>query len=197
MNNQEEVWKEPKSVKKPKLVYKTDEERKEAVKISNAKYRAKNLEKISAQQKVYKRNNKEKIDKVRKEHYKNNRPAYTKNSRLFAQRKLANNPLFRFSQKISHRIGFCFKRKDIKKATKTVEVLGCSIQEFRLHIESKFEPWMNWDNHGLYNGDFNYGWDLDHIIPARTAKTEEEVLQLNHYSNFQPLCSRVNRYVKR
>lgn len=39
---------------------------------------------------------------------------------------------------------------------------------------------MNWGNHGLYNGEFNYGWDLDHIIPISSATTKEEMIDLNH-----------------
>ena len=65
------------------------------------------------------------------------------------------------------------------------------------YIESKFENWMNWDNKGLYNGEFNYGWDVDHIIPISSAKTEEEIILLNHYSNLQPLCSKINRDIKK
>jgi len=56
---------------------------------------------------------------------------------------------------------------------------------------------MNWDNRGLYNGEPNYGWDIDHIIPSSTAKTEDELIRLNHYTNLQPLCSYFNRVVKR
>ena len=56
---------------------------------------------------------------------------------------------------------------------------------------------MNWNNHGLYNGTPNYGWDIDHIIPQSLASTEEDVVQLNHYTNLQPLCSHVNRDIKR
>ena len=55
---------------------------------------------------------------------------------------------------------------------------------------------MNWENRGLYNGELNYGWDLDHIIPICKAKTDEEVYKLNHYTNFQPLCSKINRDIK-
>lgn len=55
---------------------------------------------------------------------------------------------------------------------------------------------MNWNNRGLYNGKLNYGWDIDHIVPISTAKTEEELLKLNHYSNLQPLCSYTNRILK-
>lgn len=56
---------------------------------------------------------------------------------------------------------------------------------------------MSWDNYGKYNGEFNFGWDFDHIIPVSSAKTIEEVYKLNHYTNFQPLCSKINRDIKR
>ena len=56
---------------------------------------------------------------------------------------------------------------------------------------------MTWENRGLYNGELYYGWDIDHIIPISTAKTEEEIIKLNHYSNLQPLCSYTNRVIKR
>ena len=64
-------------------------------------------------------------------------------------------------------------------------------------MESKFENWMSWNNRGLYNGELMHGWDIDHVIPISLAKTEEELLKLNHYSNLQPLCSKINRDVKR
>ena len=38
---------------------------------------------------------------------------------------------------------------------------------------------MNWENAGK--------WHLDHIYPVSLAKDEEELLKLNHYTNFQPL----------
>lgn len=68
---------------------------------------------------------------------------------------------------------------------------------FIKYIESKFEPWMTWDNYGKYNGEENFGWDLDHIIPISVANSIKDVLNLSHYTNIQPLCSRVNRDVKR
>lgn len=75
--------------------------------------------------------------------------------------------------------------------------MGCTYLEVKNHLESKFEPWMSWENYGKYNGELNYGWDIDHIIPLSSAKTEEELLKLFHYSNLQPLCSYTNRYVKK
>ena len=59
---------------------------------------------------------------------------------------------------------------------------------------------MNWENKGNPKDKIlepNKTWDIDHIIPLSTAKTEEEVLKLNHYSNLQPLCSYYNRFIKK
>ena len=78
-----------------------------------------------------------------------------------------------------------------------MDKLGCSFEEFKIYLESKFEDWMTWKNYGKYNGELNYGWDIDHIIPLASAETEEEVLILNNYSNLQPLCSYTNRYIKK
>ena len=43
---------------------------------------------------------------------------------------------------------------------------------------------MSWDNRAE--------WHLDHIIPISFAETEEEVIILNHYTNFRPLWSNAN-----
>lgn len=36
-----------------------------------------------------------------------------------------------------------------------------------------------------------------HIIPISSATNEEELIKLNHYTNLQPLCSKVNRDIKK
>jgi 5-methylcytosine-specific restriction endonuclease McrA len=52
--------------------------------------------------------------------------------------------------------------------------------------------WMSWSNHGSYTGGYEETWQYDHIIPISEAKTYEEVIKLNHYTNFRPLCSKKN-----
>ncbi len=89
------------------------------------------------------------------------------------------------------------KYNGYSKKSKTEEILGCSFEFFKKHIESKFKEWMTWENKGLYNGEFSYGWDIDHIIPVSSAENEEELIILNHYTNLQPLCSHINRNIKR
>jgi len=43
---------------------------------------------------------------------------------------------------------------------------------------------MTWKNHGE--------WHFDHIKPISLAKTEQELIELNHYTNFQPLWAKIN-----
>lgn len=58
---------------------------------------------------------------------------------------------------------------------------------------------MSWDNYGNGCGakSYNCSWDLDHIKPTCLARKEEDIYILNHWSNFQPLCSKVNRHEKK
>lgn len=56
---------------------------------------------------------------------------------------------------------------------------------------------MDWDNYGKYNGIECFGWDIDHVVPISNAITEEDIIRLNHFTNLQPLCSKINRDIKR
>lgn len=71
-----------------------------------------------------------------------------------------------------------------KKNNRHKELLGCDYKTIRMHFESKFTKGMNWENHGL--------WHIDHIIPCFTAKTENELINLFHYTNLQPLWAKDN-----
>ena len=111
--------------------------------------------------------------------------------------RMQKDPLFKLSRNIPKLIRLSIKREGYSKKTKTYQILGCTFNQFKSYIESKFEHWMTWDNYGKYDGSIGYGWEFDHIIPVSSAKTEEELLKLNHYSNLQPLDGYVNRYIKR
>lgn len=132
-----------------------------------------------------------------KEYYKDNKEKLLIQNKNNFYNKLKNDISFRLKHNISVNIRRSLKRKNHYKKSRTIEILGCSINEFKKYIESHWESWMNWDNYGLYNGKANYGWDLDHIIPTSSAINEAEVIKLNHYTNIQPLCSHVNRNIKK
>lgn len=164
-------------------------------KIVESRIRNKDSKKIS--DKKYVNNNLKKVNERKKEWVKQNK-AKVKNSKYkYIQKKLSSDPLYKLKHSISCGIRLAFKRKGFTKKSRTFQILGCFYDEFKLHLEKQFEPWMNWDNYGLYNGQPEYGWDIDHIIPLKTAKTEEDVIRLNHYTNLQPLCSFYNRDVKK
>jgi 5-methylcytosine-specific restriction endonuclease McrA len=104
------------------------------------------------------------------------------------------DPVYKMRGLVSCKIYHALKGiKETKYNNKTMKVLGCSIQDFIQYIELQFEPWMDWYTHGNYTGNYNETWQLDHIKPISLGMTIEEVLELSHYTNLQPLCSRKNK----
>ncbi len=190
----------------------TDEERLEAKRASSRKYNLLNKEKIKLYREEYLKENKEIIAEKRKEYsliFNKKNPDYQKEYRkqnskeiktkrnIYLQVKKETDPLFKLTCSIRGAIRQSFKRSSYTKNSKTYQILGCSFEEVKQYLENKFEDWMSWDNRGLYNGTPNYGWDIDHIIPLASATTEDELIKLNHYSNLQPLCSYINRDIKK
>ena len=176
---------------------KNKEKIKGADKKRNKIYRDKNKEKIQEKVKLYKEANKEKIIQSNKRYREENKEFIKTSKQKYKTKMLKTNSFYRLKHNIGNLIRHALKTNNFKKNTKTINILGCNYNEFKNHLESKFESWMSWDNYGLYNGELNYGWDIDHIIPISEAKTEEDILELNHYTNLQPLCSYANRHIKR
>lgn len=73
------------------------------------------------------------------------------------------------------------------KNCKSLEILGCSMEFFIRYIEELFTDNMSWDNYGACLESDCKVWNLDHCYPISLANNEEEILKLNHYSNFKPM----------
>ena len=103
--------------------------------------------------------------------------------REYQRERWNNDTMYRMRKLLSRRI-----REIINgpKSDSISNIIGCDWNTFQQHMESQFTEGMSWDNHG-YNG-----WHIDHIIPISSAKTEEEVYKLNHYTNLQPLWAEEN-----
>jgi hypothetical protein len=147
---------------------------KNTLKEKNKEYRIKNIDRI----KDWRSKNQEYLKKYRQ----NNKL----NFRLYIKRRSENEPIFKFKNNIRRLILHSFKRggKNFKKIDRTEVILGCTVEYFLNHISEKFKEGMGFENHGE--------WHIDHIIPLAFAKTEEEVVKLNHYTNFQPLWAKEN-----
>lgn len=55
--------------------------------------------------------------------------------------------------------------KGMKNGNKTFDKLPYTPTELKEHLEKQFEPWMNWNNHGVGNYKNKKKWNIDHIIP--------------------------------
>lgn len=127
----------------------------------NKQYREKHREKLNEYAKHYRQKNQNKITAKRKEKRHNDKKYYYE---IYFRNKI-NNYLNRYGK--------------INKKNNIQEILGCNYEEFKKHIEDKFQDGMSWEN--------RKDWHLDHIIPLSTAKNYEDLVRLNHYTNFQPL----------
>ena len=170
---------------------------KEEILEKNKEYYINNKDYINNRNKNYTINNKENISKYQKEYYINNKEILNEYKKKWFSEKYKNDNVFRLKNSISSLIRKSLKKNGFEKNSKTVNILGCSIEEFQIYLESKFEDWMNWDNYGKYDGNPNSGWDIDHNIPLSFGITEEDIITLNHYTNLQPLCGYINRNIKK
>ena len=174
-------------------------------KIKRIEYREKNRNK----QREYDTNpiNKEKRNERLKKQRENNpkriKPISDENRvkrNLRVRQRMATEPLFKLKKNIRTLISQTLKNKGVKKSLKSEQILGCTYQQFKEHIEKQFESWMSWDNYGTPKDkifELNKTWDIDHIIPLKTATCEADIIRLNHYTNLRPLCSYYNRFIKR
>jgi hypothetical protein len=108
------------------------------------------------------------------------------NQKQWRKKEKQNNPLFKLRENISSLMCNSFKRAckgKYPKQSRTAEILGCTVENFVQHLQSQFKPGMTLENHGHGPGK----WNIDHIVPISSARTEEEIYKLNHYTNFQPL----------
>lgn len=186
---------------------------KEELKEKHKEYKEKNRSNYLSYQKQYRENNKEKIKTLQQQYYKSNSEKVKLKSKQYRENNLDSrneyckkynilrrktDDLFKLKSTIRSLLYRCFKQKSYIKNDRAEQILGCSFENFKQHIESKWEPWMTWENYGKYKKNtYNVGWDIDHIIPTSSAKTEEDLYNLNHYTNLQPLCSKVNRDEKK
>lgn len=135
---------------------------------NRAQYRAKREDRL-AWNKQWVANNK---DRVREYH------------RDYAKSRRLEDPLFMLTGRCRARVTDAFRRGALGKAgftkkSKTLDLVGCTWEDLKAHIESLFLDGMTWENRSE--------WHIDHIKPLASAKSEDDIRRLFHYTNLRPL----------
>lgn len=101
-----------------------------------------------------------------------------------------SDPAFNLTIKLRRRAWVALNRgrKSKKRGGTYLQLLGCSYDFFRQHIESLFTPGMTWDK--CFNGEIH----LDHIMPCSSFDLLDPAQQAEcfHYTNLQPLWAKDN-----
>lgn len=145
------------------------------------KYRYQHKEKIKEYNKYYYNKHKDKLKEKHNNYNKQNRKKINKYNK---ERK--KDKLIYFKDRIRIGIYKSFKRKGKIKSKKTEKILGIQIENFYNYLLQTYK-----DNYG-YEWDGKEHVHIDHIIPLAIANTEEEIIQLCHYTNLQLLKAKDN-----
>jgi hypothetical protein len=130
---------------------------------------------------LWKSLNKDKTAIHSKNTYNRNKDYYIKSTseKRSLSRKL--DPEVRLRDSLRRRLNNALKNN--QKMGSAVSNLGCSIQEFRVYLETKFQSGMTWNNYG------KFGWHIDHIKPLSKfdLSNKEQLKEACYYTNLQPL----------
>ena len=142
----------------------------------------KNNESVKARAKKWKTENKEKVAISEKKGRVKRLPQLRE-----YWKKLRQDPRKRLLFNMRNRL--CSATKGVCYSESTKELLGCSMHDFRYHLESKFTQGMSWDNYGK--------WHVDHKIPCSffDLSIKEERERCFNYRNLQPLWA-IDNFIK-
>ena len=119
----------------------------------------------------------------RKEKKLQNRPSYYARRNPKLRQRLKSDVPFRLAAKLRTRLNMAVRKSS--KAGSAVRDLGCTVDELKSYLESRFTPGMTWNNYGRGSGK----WNIDHIVPLASVDLtdRDQFLKVCHYSNLQPL----------
>ncbi len=112
------------------------------------------------------------------------RPEAKAKRAIYERERYASDTAYKLTKLLRARLCKAIKRKS--KKSSAVKLLGCSIDELIIHLESQFTVGMSWTNHGQ--------WHIDHILPVSSFNLEDptQLTIVCHYTNLQPLWAKDN-----
>jgi transposase-like protein len=147
-------------------------------------YRIENIDEIRRRDRLWSIKNKEKVRANQEKQWSLNRKKYYAKAVERCKLRRSSDDIYYLKGKISHRVRMAMKGIGLRKGSATSEMIGCTWEEFHLHIERQFQKGMTWKNRNL--------WHIDHIIPLATATCEDDIIRLNHFTNLRPLWAEDN-----
>lgn len=167
----------PETAKKKNRV-KYQKNRDSALRKAKVYYQTKK-EQILTKNKLKYTQNKNSILAKNKKWKKDNRFRLKQKDQEYKKKKYQSDPVFCLKIRLRARIANAIRKNGWSKKSKTQSIIGCSWEELKAYLESRFLEKMNWSNRGM--------WHIDHIIPLANATTLDEMEKLCHYTNLQPL----------
>lgn len=154
----------------------------QAIKLKVSEYQKSNKEKCNLRKKLWASKNRQRV-KLSKLRWVKKNPDY-KRKWIFNRRR--NDVGFRILCSLRRRLYGTYLRKGWSNSASSL--LGCSLEDFRIYLESKFEPGMTWENYG------KHGWHIDHIVPCALfdLTKEDHRKRCFHFSNLQPMFALQN-----
>lgn len=173
-------------------------------KAQKAEFRSKNRERLCDIQKEYYKNNKVERNEYNKKYYLENKKEIIASNNLYYRNKRKTDGFFKLRTCITASVTRVLKSSgSSKNGESCLKYLGYTKQDLKTHIESQFEPWMNWDNQGVYYSDkwddndpSTWKWQLDHIIPHSelpyTSMEDDNFNKAWALSNLRPYSAKLN-----
>lgn len=136
--------------------------------------------------KKYRQKNKEYRNNKNIEYWSNHREEQRKYRRAYEDKR-KKDVNFKLQRILRSRINNAIKAQKTTKDLHMLELLGCTLEQCREYISSKFRDGMSWENHGKL-------WHIDHIIPCSYFDfNDKNNLKLCfNYRNLQPLLIKEN-----
>lgn len=168
---------------------------KDKILAANKEYRKKHPDRMRAYQAVYVAKYPERVRKSKIRWVKNHPESLGRWAKQNPERAnkikynyKARHPETNLQNALRNRILLALKSQGIRKNKRTIEMIGCSIEELRKHLELKFLKGMTWENRGYW------GWHIDHIKPISLFDLNDIEQQKTafHYTNLQPLWMKDN-----
>lgn len=143
--------------------------------------RLKHIDRVRAYKKRYEQENKDKKKKWDKKY----RDTHHEHRNEYNRIRKENDPIFRLKHQVGGLILQAFKKGGYSKPCKTAQILGCDYETLYKHLTDTWRA-----NYGTeWNGE---PYNIDHIVPLATAKSEEDIIRLCHYTNLQLLTPEDN-----